>query len=177
MQLTVLFFFDFLVLFTLICLFSILLKKGYGFGRKLSSLVLVVYLFILFMLTLFPSGMDYSNFQPPHQILLLVNLSISDLFHDSLYQIFGNTFLLMPLVFLLALLNQKLSSLKAMVLIAFGVSFFIETTQLFMTYYKLSMRVCDINDLILNTLGAFIGFALFRLAERIFPQVMEFLKK
>ena len=68
-----------------------------------------------------------------------------------------NIVLFVPLGFLLPLLWEKQNGLFRILLAGASFSLLIELSQL------LNIRNSDIDDLLLNTLGAIIGFALYRL--------------
>ena len=72
-----------------------------------------------------------------------------------------NVFMLIPLGILAPYLCEKARSLPAVLLLGAGFSLFIELTQL------LNERRTDIDDLILNTLGAAIGYALYKMLDRL----------
>lgn len=69
----------------------------------------------------------------------------------------GNIILFIPLPFFLALVFNVKSTTK-LLLIAFLISFMVETCQ-----YVLGIGVADIDDVILNTLGASMGAVLLQL--------------
>ncbi|MBK5241604.1 VanZ family protein [Clostridium sp.] len=77
--------------------------------------------------------------------------------------IFGNIFIFMPFGFCAALLSRKEKKIKHIVLVGIGISLGIEIIQIFI------VRSSDINDLILNTLGTFLGLSLLNLFEKYFP--------
>lgn len=68
-----------------------------------------------------------------------------------------NIFLFVPFGFLLPCVQKKYKTLWRTVLSGFSFSLIIELSQLF------NRRVTDIDDLLMNTLGAFIGWCIFRL--------------
>ena len=71
-----------------------------------------------------------------------------------------NILLFVPLGFILPLLWKEFRSRRAMCLTGFLLSLGIELAQL------LNYRVSDVDDLIMNTLGAFLGYALLMLLSR-----------
>ena len=73
----------------------------------------------------------------------------------------GNLLLLLPMGVLLPLLWAKFRSLKKLVMIGVTVSLAIELTQLIFAYFGLGIRTPDIDDVILNTIGAMIGYSLY----------------
>lgn len=80
-------------------------------------------------------------------------------------QIIGNAIMLLPLGIFIPLLNKrfrKLSNLFTVVFISFLVSLAIEILQL-ATHY----RSADVDDVILNTAGACIGFLIYQVIKRL----------
>lgn len=77
----------------------------------------------------------------------------------------GNIIMFMPVGFFASLLSDKPRWWKG-TLWAFGLSFFIETAQLFVA------RGTDVDDLILNTIGGLLGYGLFHLVNRIAPSMV-----
>lgn len=75
----------------------------------------------------------------------------------------GNIIVFIPLGFFNGLLGPKNIKAWQAVMISFFVSAFIETIQIFLP------RMVDIDDVILNTAGGFIGYALFVLLQKFAP--------
>lgn len=71
-----------------------------------------------------------------------------------------NILLFVPLGFLLPCVQRKYEAMGKTVLYGFTLSFIIELSQLF------NRRVTDIDDLIMNTVGTFIGVFLFKLVKK-----------
>lgn len=76
-----------------------------------------------------------------------------------------NVLLFLPLGVLLPVLWQRFRSGLSTVLFGLGTSAFIELLQIF------TFRATDINDLITNTLGTFLGWALGRALLLCFPKI------
>ncbi|MEI3337076.1 MAG: VanZ family protein [Clostridium sp.] len=79
--------------------------------------------------------------------------------------ILGNIILLSPLAFIVPVISKRFRSLKSVVLLCFCTSCFIEFLQ-FLSLFIGNLRSVDIDDIILNTLGAFIGFGAFKVLSR-----------
>lgn len=95
-----------------------------------------------------------------------VNLELFKIFEIyslSNTQIVGNFLMLMPLGFYVPLLYRKLSRFFIVLLVCFLVSVTIELLQLITSY-----RSADVDDVLLNTAGAFAGFMLYKLIVLIF---------
>jgi len=77
----------------------------------------------------------------------------------TLENVLGNIVLFFPLGVMLPLLSPNLRSLAGVLLVAILFSFSIELTQYISRHFG-NYRSVDIDDIILNTLGAVLGFAL-----------------
>ena len=75
----------------------------------------------------------------------------------------GNILMFLPVGFFVALLWRQARWWRSL-LAGFAASVFIEFIQLFIG------RVTDIDDVMLNTLGALVGYGLFRLLRALFPR-------
>lgn len=121
---------------------------------KILWAVFVVYLAALLRITVFRSGFDLANafsggetnFVP---IMDLINVFLADK-RTFVYLFFGNIIWFVPFGFLL----KKLTRLTTAKIIFFGflLSLFIEVMQ-----FIFGVGVSEIDDLLLNTLGALIG--------------------
>ena len=67
--------------------------------------------------------------------------------------------------FIMPVISKKFRSLKSVVILCFCTSCFIEFLQ-FLSLFIGNLRSIDIDDVILNTLGAFIGFGAFKVLSR-----------
>lgn len=76
-----------------------------------------------------------------------------------------NILLFIPLGIFLPLLWNRFRRLKRLMLCAFAYTFFIEVAQLF------CFRTTDINDIITNLLGAFLGYLIVRAASKDFSRL------
>lgn len=81
-----------------------------------------------------------------------------------LVNLLGNIMMFVPIGFFLPLLWQRMNSMKITVLVCFFISLFIEVLQLF------GMRGTDVDDLILNTAGGLVGYLIFWLMKKRFPE-------
>lgn len=83
----------------------------------------------------------------------------------------GNIILFMPIGFLLPLLFKKMEFFLYPILVGLGISLFIETMQLPQS------RSSDVDDLWLNTLGAFLGYLCYFFISKAFPTFTAAFKK
>ncbi|WP_100404220.1 VanZ family protein [Bacillus solitudinis] len=129
--------------------------------RKYLYILLVLYIFMLFYVTLFawnygaslgpagPGGRNY-NLIPLRSIYRIAMFSPNIM--DPIRILIGNVVLFIPLGFLLPLSIPKLRNIGMITTIGFLTSAFIEMCQFLFTH-----RVSNIDDVILNTMGTFIG--------------------
>lgn len=82
------------------------------------------------------------------------------------FMLLGNIVMFMPLGFFPALLWRKWRWWKSL-LVGFCASVAIEFTQFFIG------RFTDIDDVILNTIGALVGYGLYRLFRRLWPEAAD----
>ena len=124
----------------------------------ISSIILGVYLIVIFAVTISP----VYGFQL-HPDVIAINLipgkALGDMGQNPL-NFFGNILMFMPLGFLLPLISNRMQRLFPVTLLGFMMSFMIEFLQLFLE------RGTDIDDLILNTIGTVLGFAVSVIAFR-----------
>ncbi|MCL1632050.1 VanZ family protein [Sporolactobacillus sp. CPB3-1] len=122
-------------------------------------LFFLVYMAVLVFATLFTHNYytygQSSNFILFSSIRLMLRSGNSFLIMKN---IVGNLLLFMPLGLFLSWLLPFQRMLIGQVLIGFGVSLLIESCQFFF-----AERIFDIDDIFLNTIGALMGFFLFRL--------------
>ncbi|MBB5174467.1 VanZ family protein [Texcoconibacillus texcoconensis] len=139
--------------------------------RKFIMICFIVYVLFLFYITLFawnhgaslgdegPGGRNY-NLVPGLSIYRIAVFSPT--YIDPLIILLGNVLLFFPLGFFMTHLFKIKWPLLFVTILGFFVSLFIEVNQFLFT-----QRVANVDDLILNTLGAFLG-ALFALTCRFF---------
>jgi glycopeptide antibiotics resistance protein len=156
-------------------------QKSFNWFRECIKLLFFLYILMVISVTLFPitigtgPGLAPSyrslNFIP--LITILANISQIGTAYggDTLFMIQlilknvgGNILLFMPLGFLLPILWERFKRLKNTVLIALLVSVCIESLQLLELRLNIAFaRAVDIDDVICNVFGAFLGYLLYRL--------------
>lgn len=77
----------------------------------------------------------------------------------------GNLLLLTPLAILLPIIFKRCNNIKFTVLVCFFVSISIEFIQ-YISIYVGNIRSVDIDDVILNTLGALIGVFIYQFINK-----------
>lgn len=141
------------VLLILCCLFRQRGKKRLAFFAAFA-----VYLSLLFSVTGLPSAASFV-FDPSCNWIPLLDIRDAPL--SYLKNTVLNILLFMPLGFFLPAMEPACRSPRRILLAGLGLSLFIEALQLF-TY-----RLTDVDDLLTNTLGACLGYALtVRLSEK-----------
>ncbi|GAE35728.1 VanZ family protein [Halalkalibacter akibai] len=133
--------------------------------KWLKLFLLVSYLAALFYVTLLawnygaslgpagPGGRNY-NLIPFRSIYRIAVFSPT--INDPLRILVGNVILFMPLGFLLPTVWKKARRFSFILLAGFLLSLLIEVSQFLFTH-----RVANVDDVILNTLGAMIGYLIF----------------
>ena len=141
------------------------MKKG------LLAITFAVYLVVVAAITIIPTHI--SRLRSPHADhvnLIPLNYSFKCFLQDQrahphltafcLRNTLGNIALFLPLGILLPLTFDRFRTLKRVLLIAFCLSLGIEAIQFFSRFIG-SPRAVDIDDVLLNTLGASLGFAVY----------------
>lgn len=132
-------------------------------GHMLLLAVFAVYLFGVFYVTgagtIFHISQYGMEFHPERLNLIPFAGNKSDYvqWYDCLVHYELNIALFLPLGFLLPLIWPELNQIKYVVIAGISLSLLVETSQL------LNIRSTDIDDLIMNTAGAILGYLIFRL--------------
>ncbi|KHF40488.1 VanZ family protein [Halalkalibacter okhensis] len=133
--------------------------------KLIFTSLFLCYLILLFYVTLFawnygaslgptgPGGRNY-NVIPFRSIYRIAVFSPQ--LADPIRILLGNIVLFIPLGFLLPAIWIKAQRLATIILVGFSVSLLIEVSQFLFT-----QRVANVDDVILNTLGASIGLFIF----------------
>ncbi|CAM2143242.1 VanZ family protein [Paraburkholderia tropica] len=161
-------------------------KERMANDKHLVIVCLIVYFFELISVTIFPLPIDHdlianwrkdsyhpflygNNFIPFYFFVDIYHLGLQFYVIRSLG---GNLILLLPIGLLFPLLFDKLRNLKRMLLTGFFISLSIELTQLSISMYlRNSYRSFDVDDLILNTSGAAIGYSLFCILRSLYKKL------
>jgi glycopeptide antibiotics resistance protein len=144
--------------------YSIYLIKTFKKKTLFKNFVVLsftIYVISIINLTIFPIPIEKSTIYFAKESSYLQNNFIPFQFLNnfSIYQSLGNFLLLLPLSFYLLILNKKFNSYKKVFTVGLLFSLSIELTQfLISTLAGFTYRVTDIDDLILNTLGALFGY-------------------
>lgn len=152
-------------------------KEKYIFLREIVVNIFMIYLFILISLVILPVDTNESYFSgfTIYEKMNINLLPFRDFFEGKYTNInlvknnlIGNTLLLFPFTLYLCLRKSGLRNFKKAILVTFLISLSIETIQLIMNCLLIvpQLRAVDIDDLIMNTLGGFIAYIVFKLSYR-----------
>ena len=156
-------------------------RKGFGVSLKREALLFIFYVYLLCVMsiTLLPVyiiGEHNANTWLHVNLIPVVGTfkEVAQTTANSPYMIriwtrniVGNAILLLPMGILLPLLWSKFRKIGRVTLFAFLFSLSIETLQLLFTLLGNMGRAFDVDDILLNTLGAFIGMSLYSICNRI----------
>ena len=184
----------FAILFTLPIFFVQLARyKKLNFIRIGLNYAMILYSLCLLALVFFPLpdpqtaaelNSHYIQAIPFHFIADIVRESplvmsepstyVSAIFQDAVLQVLFNVAMTIP--FGMFLRYYFGLSCKNVLVMSLALTLFIEIGQLTGLFfiYKGSYRFCDIDDIMANTLGGFVGFKLVCLVERFIPQISAF---
>ena len=153
---------------------STVTAKAGAFRRKREAQLLLVYICIIVVarFTFFPFSKINGKIQPlvfdpaqvwPFRINLLPFVHLMDYpeRREALLNLIGNTAMFIPLGIVWPTVFKKLDTHFKVIAAGFGASLTIEILQL-----PFFGRSSDIDDLILNTTGFLIGYAVYLLAKR-----------
>ena len=138
---------------------------------KLELILFLFYLYFVLVISLTILPLPFARFQWPNKgginlIPFVKNIkAIEDIFSrqnrvitdHTIENILGNIMLFFPLGVFLPVLSKKYRSVKRVMIFAIICSSSIETSQLISRLYEI-YRTVDIDDVILNTTGAVLGF-------------------
>lgn len=164
-------------------LYNVVKNKRINIAREIILFIFFVYFLFLLLLTIFKGGrIEFSNqfnsfMYREHSLLGIINIvpikeTINTFMHsetgmrNSLRNLIGNILVFMPLGFFIPLLFDKFNNLKKVLKVGCLSSLAIELSQLFV-----GSNVCDIDDVIYNTLGALAGFICYKTFETIIKKV------
>lgn len=170
------------MIFLILCWFVfrfIYIKLKYKHVLNIKKEILIncfaLYIILLIRITLLPIILISYNFSISFEDLpinfipiipLIDNLLPIDTMHIFLIikNTFGNILLFIPFGFLAPLIFKKITNLKYIILSSFMISLSIELLQLIENIISISenTRITDINDIILNVLGAILGYIILK---------------
>lgn len=158
-------------------------NKNINIVREIILFIFFVYFLFLLLLTIFKGGLiEFRNqfdtyAYREHGLFGIINIvpikeTINTFMHseaglrNSIINIIGNILVFMPLGFFIPLLFHKFNNFKKVSKVGVLSSLSIEVFQLFV-----GGNVCDIDDVIYNTLGAIVGFICYKIVEIIIVKI------
>ena len=143
--------------------------------REISLNIFFIYILCVLSVTLFPLFIQFANKNNEVSINLIpivetakevANITSDSSMHNFMIKfwiknVFGNILLMFPLGVMLPMLWKKFNTLKKTILFAFCLSLSIETLQLLSGYIGNIGRAFDVDDILLNTVGALVGFVVY----------------
>ena len=164
-----------LIIFAIVI--CILLKKGVKktalvciFIAYITAVVCIVFFPILYdEPVVYGNGYTWYNLVP----FAAIAETVSDGFGETAFlQIFGNIFLSVPFGFFVMMWMKK-PKLWKMFVFAFAFTITIELSQMFIGFAINNMyRNVDVDDVILNAMGAFIGFGIYKILPKSFKKML-----
>ena len=103
-----------------------------------------------------------------------IHTYLPSLFNRAVFQVIFNLLLVIPFGMILRYCFHI--NTKKIVLLSFALSLFVEIAQLTGLFFVFngSYRLCDVDDLMANTLGGFIGCQIVNRLEEIIPSIEKF---
>ncbi|MDU4749176.1 MAG: VanZ family protein [Pantoea sp.] len=142
--------------------------KKNEFKNEIIINCFAIYIILLIRVTLLPISMDVISHEShklnleylPINLTPIIPLIDNGSIFLMLKNILGNILLFLPFGLITPYIFKKLKNLKSMLITSLIISCSIETIQLIEYILSISenTRITDINDIILNVLGSFIGF-------------------
>lgn len=155
-----------MVLVSLRLVYLIRNKQSFIFYKEFFSLFFLIYIMFLFHVVTFQdvswSGSNFTLFKE----ILRYQIG-SELFFKN---VIGNMIMFMPYGFFVSCFF-KLKKSSLIFFLALLISITIETTQMAIG------RVFDVDDILLNVLGALLGYCCYLLFQKIIDKLPSFLKK
>ena len=125
----------------------------------MSALAYVCFFSETYGRTHISEGYHY-NFVPFKEIRRFLEYRVVIGFKAVLLNLFGNVFVFSPFGFIVPVISRKSRVVMKMLILTFMLSFCIETIQLLCRVGSF-----DVDDLLLNTLGGLIGYAIFKILD------------
>ncbi|WP_461219425.1 VanZ family protein [Lapidilactobacillus salsurivasis] len=152
-------------------------KNQLNWPHQGVNALLLTYLNLLLSVTVFPF-LIFPLGSPIHQLdfgqqTLLTELNPLAFLDYQIGQNLGNLIMLAPLTLLAPCLVPRFQRFWQSLALGFLTSLSIECTQLLMNYFYLGNRVFDLSDLLLNTGGSLLGWLIFKMVQRWWPQLLR----
>ena len=131
-------------------------------------IVMVYFLFFSEQMGRIPSDTYHYNLKPFTEIQRYLNNIPRIGMYNVMLNLAGNVVCFMPLGFVLPIITNRNWGIIKVTLMSFLASLFVEVLQL-----ASKLGSCDVDDLILNTLGGFLGCILFFICRGIFRMCVK----
>jgi glycopeptide antibiotics resistance protein len=128
--------------------------------KSFYKTLLAVYLLMLIWLILFKTSIDFTSVLAEYQSRRLNLIPFDGASRSTVREMIDNLVVFIPLGLLLGV-NLKHINLRRKLAFAFGLSLAAEILQ-----YVLAIGTSDITDVIMNTLGGFVGLAVYGLGKK-----------
>lgn len=152
-------------------------RRKFLLKREIILNIFFIYILCLISVTLFPLIINFeSNYNWISVNLIPIIGTVNEItkttkdaaMHDFMIKfwiknILGNAVLLLPLGVLIPVLRNKYNSMIKIILVALCLSLSIETIQLASGFIGNFGRAFDIDDILLNTFGASVGFVFYKI--------------
>ena len=152
------------------------IKKEFSLKREILLNIFFIYIICFIGVTLFPLKINFNadNTWISINVIPVINTvkEITNIDYDSnmysfmivfwIKNIVGNLILLFPLGIIMPILWNKFSNGFRVIVFAFSISLSIEVLQLLSSYIGNIGRIFDIDDILLNTIGALIGYIIYK---------------
>lgn len=123
-------------------------KRGFGVGVTLGYGLFFLYLCGVYTVTGLPT-LRYFSWEPEMYLIPFVGMA------DDIENSILNVALFIPMGFFLPLLCGRFQNMRKTVLFGLGATLFVELLQLF------NFRLTDVNDILTNFAGCWLGYGLF----------------
>jgi len=168
-----------LIPFIVICVGLIIregIKRRWGFTKTIFVASFAIYLFALaeilfFSIPFVPHEIvEARQFSHPRMNLVpfvdMLSQNTSIIFRNLI----GNTVIFIPLGFFIPVLIKAESVWKKTIAIVFFTAILVEVVQFIGSFiiFKISWKVVDVDDVIMNILGGMIGLAAYLITEKLF---------
>jgi Glycopeptide antibiotics resistance protein len=133
--------------------------------REIMINMFLIYLLGVVYLTFFSKGIRPYNWHPSVNVIPIketISMIKKCPWSVSFVNLAGNILLLLPVGIFVPTLFKKTRSMKKVISTGFLISLSIEITQLLT-----GLRICDIDDLILNTIGTMMGYIFYVLIRKV----------
>ncbi|MBA2876196.1 VanZ family protein [Thermaerobacillus caldiproteolyticus] len=175
------------ILFVIFQAFVIIRKKEFNFWSVLAKYIFLNYCLYAIFLLFFPIYIDPRAIDTSQAVSSNINIipfaSLIDMaifdtkygYYTSLVKnIMGNTLLLLPLSFYLTVIWDKLKTVKTVLITSLSIPILIELIQLIENIFQGTGRKVDIDDVILNGVGFFMGYWI---AVKLYSPIKEMLSQ